>query len=223
MMADPDRAGPSATDAMMKMVKFDIAALKAAYAGTEKRRPDTCRVVGRAAVEGESWGMPAVGAIPGLDVLIDWNETPVMAQRKACLFCELGRERILHQSALAVVFADSFPVSIGHCLVVPRRHVASLFGTTEDEQREMLRLLSEARASIQKAHAPGRFQHRHQRRAGRGTVNSPFAHPSDPALYGRRRRTARRRPVGAPRARRLLVCAQISADSRRVSSALLAA
>jgi predicted 3-demethylubiquinone-9 3-methyltransferase (glyoxalase superfamily) len=37
MMADPDRAkAKRVTDAMMKMVKFDIAALKKAYAGTEK-------------------------------------------------------------------------------------------------------------------------------------------------------------------------------------------
>lgn len=37
MMADPDRAkAKRVTDAMLKMVKFDIAALKAAYAGTEK-------------------------------------------------------------------------------------------------------------------------------------------------------------------------------------------
>jgi predicted 3-demethylubiquinone-9 3-methyltransferase (glyoxalase superfamily) len=35
MMSDPDRAkAKRAADAMMKMVKFDIAALKAAYAGT---------------------------------------------------------------------------------------------------------------------------------------------------------------------------------------------
>jgi len=35
MMADPDRAkAKRVTDAMMKMVKFDIAALKAAYSGT---------------------------------------------------------------------------------------------------------------------------------------------------------------------------------------------
>lgn len=35
MMADPDRArARRATDAMLKMVKFDIAALEAAYAGT---------------------------------------------------------------------------------------------------------------------------------------------------------------------------------------------
>ena len=37
MMADPDRAkAKRASDAMMKMVKLDIAALKKAYAGTEK-------------------------------------------------------------------------------------------------------------------------------------------------------------------------------------------
>lgn len=37
MMADPDRAKAKRfSDAMLKMVKFDIAALKAAYEGTEK-------------------------------------------------------------------------------------------------------------------------------------------------------------------------------------------
>ena len=37
MMADPDRAkAKRVTDAMMQMVKFDIAALKKAYAGTAK-------------------------------------------------------------------------------------------------------------------------------------------------------------------------------------------
>ena len=37
MMSDPDKArSKRASDAMMKMVKFDIAALKKAYAGTEK-------------------------------------------------------------------------------------------------------------------------------------------------------------------------------------------
>ena len=41
MMADPDRAGAKrASDAMMKMVKIDIAALRAAFSGaTEARAP----------------------------------------------------------------------------------------------------------------------------------------------------------------------------------------
>ena len=39
MMADPDRVkAKRATDAMMKMVKFDIAALQAAFAGTAEAR-----------------------------------------------------------------------------------------------------------------------------------------------------------------------------------------
>ena len=80
-----------------------------------------------------------------------------MAQRESCLFCNLDRQRILHQSVLAVVCPDSFPVSAGHCLVIPRRHVASLFEATEDEEREMLRLLGEARVSINKTHAPAGF------------------------------------------------------------------
>jgi len=80
-----------------------------------------------------------------------------MAQSETCLFCRLDRQRILHQSALAVVCPDSFPVSAGHCLVIPRRHIASLFEATEEEQREMLRLLNEARNSTQKAHAPDGF------------------------------------------------------------------
>jgi len=75
----------------------------------------------------------------------------------SCRFCTLDHERILHQSALAVAFGDSFPVSAGHCLVIPRRHIASLFDATEDEQREMMRLLGAARTAINAAHAPAGF------------------------------------------------------------------
>src|SRR5438552_7492833 len=85
------------------------------------------------------------------------TRSPPMMQRESCLFCNLDRQRILHQSVLAVVCPDSFPVSAGHCLVIPRRHIASLFEATEDEQREMLRLLGGARVSLTKTHAPGGF------------------------------------------------------------------
>src|SRR5258706_5263350 len=83
------------------------------------------------------------------------NESHAMAA--PCRFCTLDHERILHQSTLAVAFGDSFPVSEGHCLVIPRRHIASFFDATEDEQREMMRLLGEARASINESHAPAGF------------------------------------------------------------------
>lgn len=58
-----------------------------------------------------------------------------------CPFCSLPRERLVFESELAFVIRDAFPVSPGHTLVIPKRHVASLFDTTAYEQAAMLKLL----------------------------------------------------------------------------------
>ena len=65
-----------------------------------------------------------------------------------CPFCNLPRERVLVENDLAFAFRDGYPVSEGHTLVVPRRHVASFFETTEGEQAAMLDLLRRARAEL---------------------------------------------------------------------------
>ena len=44
-----------------------------------------------------------------------------------CPFCSLPRDRILHEGETAFVIRDGFPVSPGHSLVIPRRHVSSFF------------------------------------------------------------------------------------------------
>lgn len=44
-----------------------------------------------------------------------------------CPFCTLDRSRIRLETPFAVAFRDGFPLSDGHTLVVPKRHVASLF------------------------------------------------------------------------------------------------
>lgn len=74
-----------------------------------------------------------------------------------CPFCTFAAERVLHESALAVVLTDAFPVSPGHCLIVPRRHVGSWFETHDDERREMLGRLDDARTSISRLHHPAGF------------------------------------------------------------------
>lgn len=43
---------------------------------------------------------------------------------------------------------DRNPVSLGHVLVVPRRHTPDLFGLTAGEQRDALELLRRLRADI---------------------------------------------------------------------------
>jgi diadenosine tetraphosphate (Ap4A) HIT family hydrolase len=55
---------------------------------------------------------------------------------------------------LAVVIRDGFPVSPGHTLVIPRRHVGSFFDLTSNERTEMLTLLDQAKMDLDKEFNP---------------------------------------------------------------------
>jgi len=46
------------------------------------------------------------------------------------------------------VFRDAFPVSPGHTLVIPRRHVGSFFLLEPDERFALLALVKEARRDL---------------------------------------------------------------------------
>lgn len=65
-----------------------------------------------------------------------------------CPFCEVEPDRKLAEGDLTISIRDAFPVSPGHTLVVPRRHVASFFDLTEAEQAAVLRAVGEARAVL---------------------------------------------------------------------------
>ena len=56
----------------------------------------------------------------------------------ACPFCRPDRDRVLHDDSLVFVLRDGFPVSPGHVLVIPHRHVGSFFETTPEERRAIL-------------------------------------------------------------------------------------
>ena len=58
--------------------------------------------------------------------------------RRPCPFCVPARDRILHAFDAALVLHDGFPISPGHTLIVPRRHVASFFALEAGEQAAML-------------------------------------------------------------------------------------
>ena len=69
--------------------------------------------------------------------------------------CELcRRHEVLLDNALAYVRHDNNSLSRGHVLVIPRRHVASFFDMTGEEQSAVLALLTEIQKSIQKQHSP---------------------------------------------------------------------
>lgn len=74
-----------------------------------------------------------------------------------CPFCRLPRDRIVFESALAFVIRDAFPVSPGHSLILPKRHVASLFDTTPEEQAALLNLLRIAKVDVDYFHHPAGY------------------------------------------------------------------
>ena len=74
-----------------------------------------------------------------------------------CPFCSLPAERILKRNALALAVGDAFPVSAGHTLIIPRRHVISFFELTEDEVTAIYRLLRRMRGQLEKDLKPGGY------------------------------------------------------------------
>ena len=71
-----------------------------------------------------------------------------------CLFCTLGAGRIVLANELAAVIRDSFPVSPGHTLIIPKRHVGSFFDVTGDERKAMPALLDSAKLGLDAAFHP---------------------------------------------------------------------
>src|ERR1043165_3872722 len=75
-----------------------------------------------------------------------------MSKAAGCELC--SPDTVLLENALAYVRHDNNSLSRGHVLVVPKRHVASFFDMTLEEQSAVLALLTEMQASIQKKHSP---------------------------------------------------------------------
>jgi diadenosine tetraphosphate (Ap4A) HIT family hydrolase len=73
---------------------------------------------------------------------------------ESCPFCPIKDREILADHPLAAAITDSFPLTQGHTLIVPRRHVASFFELTSDERLAMVGLLDEAKAALDRQHAP---------------------------------------------------------------------
>lgn len=74
-----------------------------------------------------------------------------------CPFCSLPSERIVSRTAHVVAIRDSFPITPGHTLLIPRRHVASLFGLTMVEWVELGQLLTEVRTALLAEYHPDGF------------------------------------------------------------------
>ena len=70
-----------------------------------------------------------------------------------CLFCTDPRG-VSIQHELAFSARDTYPTSLGHTLVIPRRHVASFFDLTPEEVAACMGLIKEEKKLIDKEFNP---------------------------------------------------------------------
>lgn len=74
-----------------------------------------------------------------------------------CPFCQVEPAKVLAENEHAIAFFDAFPVTVGHALVVPRRHVASFFDASPEEQAALFELAGQVRELLVAERAPDGF------------------------------------------------------------------
>jgi ATP adenylyltransferase len=76
--------------------------------------------------------------------LIDYEQ-----RSSGCLFCYAYTERkVLAENTLAYAVEDGFPVTDGHCLIIPKRHATDFFDLTMAESNAINYLLIELKRSL---------------------------------------------------------------------------
>lgn len=74
--------------------------------------------------------------------------------KAACPFCTPDKARIFFETPLVYGLWDGYPVSPGHALLIPRRHVATWFDASSEELHAISEAVGQLRNIIEKEHQP---------------------------------------------------------------------
>jgi len=68
--------------------------------------------------------------------------------KSSCPFCSLEPTRKWIENEHAIAFADAYPVTDGHTLVIPRLHVSSIYELNAEQQSAVWALVTEVRQRL---------------------------------------------------------------------------
>ncbi len=72
-----------------------------------------------------------------------------------CPFCHLSKSvEVICETETCIAFFDGYPVSLGHALIIPKRHVASYFDLTQNEREAMSIMLEYVKQKIDERFHP---------------------------------------------------------------------
>lgn len=66
-----------------------------------------------------------------------------------CIFCSEVADRAVDKNTLALAFEDKYPVTKGHTLIIPKRHVSDYFDLHQPEINAIHQLLHKRKAQLQ--------------------------------------------------------------------------
>jgi diadenosine tetraphosphate (Ap4A) HIT family hydrolase len=67
-----------------------------------------------------------------------------------CAFCSPAEAKILNRNDHALAILDRYPVTEGHTLVLPRRHVPRFFDLRPEESAALWQLVAEVRGELER-------------------------------------------------------------------------
>lgn len=79
------------------------------------------------------------------------------ASSDPCPFCQLSNRPSPLRSEYCFTFLDAFPVSQGHTLVIPHRHVGDLFDLSQCELADVFTLVTHVKGELQARFSPDGF------------------------------------------------------------------
>ena len=80
-----------------------------------------------------------------------------MLTKPSCPFCTFGDSGFVLANDHALAVYDGFPVTPGHSLIIPKRHISSFFEATKEEQAALLDLVTRMRELLVTERKPDGF------------------------------------------------------------------
>lgn len=71
-----------------------------------------------------------------------------------CIFCTPGPDDTILDNEYAYARYDKYPVSPGHLLIIPKRHISSIFHATEEEIAALWKLVRDAKEHLDQKYCP---------------------------------------------------------------------
>ena len=85
---------------------------------------------------------------------VDNTQKKIMTDFK-CPFCSLGADvDIICETQTCVAFHDKYPVSPGHTLIIPKRHVSNYFDLLPQERQDMDTMLQSVKQILDQQYHP---------------------------------------------------------------------